>query len=255
MKIIMQLAGKIALVTGGTTGIGFAAARQFLEEGAKAVIITGQDVARLESAERDLSTYGTVRTVRYRAEETGDVEAVKSFVESEFGHVDIVFANAAVAWPSPFGEIDPFQVQQQLAINVTAPLCLVQALAPLMPNGGSVVLTTSCLNVLGASGMAVYAASKAALRSLARSLSVDLKAQGIRLNAVSPGPTETPIYGKFGMDAAQIEEMSAGLRQTVPAGRFAQPDEVAAVATFLASDASRYMLGEEINVDGGWANL
>lgn len=251
----MQLKDKTALITGGTTGIGFAAAKQFLEQGAKSVIVTGQDQAGLDSAQSELAKYGAVRTVRYRAEEPADLNALKTLVESEFGHLDILFANAAVAWPSPFGEIDRVRVQQQFAINVTAPLCLVQALAPLMREGGSIVLTTSCLNVLGASGMAVYAASKAALRSLARLLTADLKVRGIRVNAVSPGPTETPIYGKFGMDAAQLAAMADGLKQTVPAGRFAQPGEIAAAVTFLASGASSYMLGEEIKVDGGWANL
>ena len=253
----MQLKGKIALVTGATTGIGFAAARRFLEEGAEGVLITGQDEGRLESARAELTAFGTggVRAVRWRAEEAADGERVAEAVREGYGRLDVVFANAGVTWPAPFGQIDAGEAQRQLMVNVTGPLMLLQALVPLMGPGGSVVLTTSCLDVLGMPGMAVYAASKAALRSLARTLGAELKEQGIRINTVAPGPIETPIYSKLGMDEAALGEMAAATAAQVPLGRFGQPEEIAGVVTFLASDASSYLLGEEITVDGGWANL
>lgn len=253
----MQLQGKIALVTGATTGIGRASAGQFLREGAEAVIVTGQDEGRLRSAVDELSALelGKVSGVLYRAEEAGGAQAVAAKVRDLHGRLDIVFANAGVTWPAPFGQIDPAEAQRQFMVNTTAPLVLAQALVPLMNRGGSIVFNTSCLDVLGMTGMAVYSASKAALRSLTRTLAYELREQGIRVNAVAPGPTSTPIYSKLGMSDEQLDEMSEGMRQIVPAGRFGKPDEIAGAVTFLASDASRYMLGEQIYVDGGWANL
>ena len=253
----MQLQGKIALVTGATTGIGRASAEQFLREGAEAVIVTGQDEERLRTAVDELSALGLgkVSGVLYRAEEASDAQAVAAKVRDLHGRLDIVFANAGVTWPAPFGQIDPIEAQRQFMVNTTAPLILAQALVPLMNRGGSIVFNTSCLDVLGMTGMAVYSASKAALRSLTRTLAYELRAQGIRVNAVAPGPTSTPIYSKLGMSDEQLGEMSEGMKQIVPAGRFGEPDEIAGAVTFLASDASRYMLGEQIYVDGGWANL
>lgn len=253
----MQLHGKIALVTGATTGIGRASAEQFLSEGAEAVIVTGQDEERLRSAVDELSALGLgkVSGVLYRAEEAANAQAVAAKVRDLHGRLDIVFANAGVTWPAPFGQIDPVQAQRQFMVNTTAPLILAQALVPLMKRGGSIVFNTSCLDVLGMTGMAVYSASKAALRSLTRTLAYELKEQGIRVNAVAPGPTSTPIYSKLGMSDEQLGEMAEGMKQIVPVGRFGEPDEIAGAVTFLASDASRYMLGERIYVDGGWANL
>lgn len=253
----MQLHDKIALVTGATTGIGLAAAQQFLKEGAAGVVVTGQDEGRLAQAERELSALGRgiVTAIRWRAEEVADSQAVAEAVRAAHGRLDVVFANAGVTWPAPLGEIDPAHAQRQMMVNVTGPLALIQAVVPLMDRGGSIVLTTSCLDVLGMPGMAVYSASKAALRSLARTLSAELKDRGIRVNCVAPGPIETPIYAKLGMSDEALGAMAEGMKGIVPAGRFGQPGEIAGAVAFLASDASRYMMGEEINVDGGWANL
>ena len=251
----MQLNGKIALVTGATTGIGRATAERFFEQGAAGLIITGQDEARLEEARAALAGRGRVAAVRWRAEEPADAGLVADAVRSNFGRVDVVFANAGVTWPAPLGDIDAVSAQKQMMVNVTGPLILIQSLVPLMSEGASIVLTTSCLDVLGMPGMAVYSASKAALRSLARTLSAELKDRDIRVNAVAPGPIDTPIYSKLGMSEEQLNEMAQGIVGKVPAGRFGQPDDVAGVVAFLASDASRYMLGEEVNVDGGWASL
>ena len=251
----MQLQGKIALITGATSGIGRATAERFLEEGVEGLVVTGQDEGRLDELHRALADHAHVLAVAWRAEEAADSAALAEAVRERFGRLDVVFANAGVTWPAPLGQIDAAQAQRQMMVNVTAPLILVQSLAPLMGEGGSIVLTTSCLNEVGMPGMAVYSASKAALRSLARTLSAELKDRGIRVNAVSPGPIETPIYGKLGMSEEQLDEMARGILAQVPAGRFGKAGEVAGATLFLASDASRFMLGEEIALDGGWSTL
>ncbi|MEM8795902.1 MAG: SDR family oxidoreductase [Pseudomonadota bacterium] len=252
----MQLSGKIVLVTGGTTGIGRATAERFAREGAKAVIITGQNETRLAETQAEMASAGLPVTVlRWRANEPGDNAALAGLIKDKFGQLDVVFANAGVTWPAPLGQIDAEQAQAQLMINVTAPLLLIQALQPLLSNGSSVILNTSCLDVLGMPGMAVYSASKAALRSVARTLSAELGEQGIRVNTVAPGPVETPIYEKLGLPEDQLNEMAAGILSNVPAGRFGKPDEIASAVLFLASDASSYMRGAEIAVDGGWTHL
>ena len=251
----MQLQGKIALITGATSGIGRATAERFLEEGVEGLVVTGQDEGRLDELHRALADHAHVLAVAWRAEEAADSAALAEAVRERFGRLDVVFANAGVTWPAPLGQIDAAQAQRQMMVNVTAPLILVQSLAPLMGEGGSIVLTTSCLNEVGMPGMAVYSASKAALRSLARTLSAELKDRGIRVNAVSPGPIETPIYGKLGMSEEQLDEMARGILAQVPAGRFGTAGEVAGATLFLASDASRFMLGEEIALDGGWSTL
>ena len=251
----MQLQDKVALVTGGTTGIGRAAAERFLAEGAAAVVITGQDEARLALAAREMGEANRLHAVRWRAEMPEDAAAVAEAVRVRHGGLDVLFANAGVTWPAGLGAIDAEAAQRQFMVNVTGPLILVQALAPLIREGGSVVLTTSCLDVLGMPGMGVYAASKAALRSLARTLSAELAERGIRVNAIAPGPVETPIYGKLGLPEEQLAEMAKGIVAQVPAGRFGRPDEIASAVAFLASDGSSYMRGAELAVDGGWSTL
>lgn len=252
----MQLNGKIALITGATTGIGRATAETFLEQGVKALIITGQDQARLETARDALGSYGIpVTALQWRADQPEDSVAVAARIKDEFGKLDVVFANAGVTWPAPLGHIEAAAAQSQFMINVTGPLLLVQALSPLLSSGSSVILNTSCLDVLGMPGMAVYSATKAALRSVARTLSVELGERGIRVNTVAPGPIETPIYGKLGMSDEDLTEMSQAVVAKVPAGRFGQPKEIAAAVAFLASDGSSFMRGAEMAVDGGWSNL
>lgn len=252
----MQLRDKIALVTGATTGIGRATAERFLAEGVAALIITGQDEGRLETARAELAASGApVTAVLWRADHPEDGTALAERVRVDHGHLDILFANAGVTWPGPLGQIEAESAQAQFMVNVTGPLLLVQSLSPLLAEGASVIFTTSCLDVLGMPGMAVYSASKAALRSLARTLSVELGERGIRVNTVAPGPIETPIYSKLGMNEAQLGEMASGIVAKVPAGRFGHPDEIAGAVLFLASDASSYMRGAEMPVDGGWSSL
>ena len=253
-----DLDGKVALVTGATTGIGRATAEAFLERGVSALVATGHDPDRLGAMQETLSAHPggvTVSALRWRAEAAEDAAAVAGRIGEMHGRLDVAVLNAGVTWPAPLGAIEAEAAQRQFMVNVTGPLLLVQALAPILAPGGSVILTTSCLDVLGMPGMAVYAASKAALRSLARTLSVELADRDVRVNTVAPGPVETPIYGKLGMDEAQLAEMSADIAGRVPAGRFAQPHEIAGAVAFLASDASAYMRGAEMPVDGGWSTL
>lgn len=252
----MQLSGKTALITGATTGIGRAAAELFIAQGVKSLIITGQNADRLEHTRAALSQSGTpVTAIQWRADQVADSAALAERVRAEHGALDIVFANAGVTWPAGLGDIDAQAAQDQFMINVTGPLILLQALAPLIAEGGSIIATTSCLDVLGMPGMAVYSATKAAMRSVVRTLSVELADKNIRVNAIAPGPIETPIYSKLGMSEDQLAEMAAGIVAQVPAGRFGKPEEIAAAAAFLGSDASSYMRGAELTIDGGWSNL
>ena len=250
----MRLKNKTALITGGTTGIGFATARKFLSEGAT-VIITGQDGERLAKAEQTLAKeFDRISSIRWQAEQLDSSTDVAAFVQNQSG-LDIVFANAGVTWPAPFGEIDPEHMQKQLLVNVTAPMHLLQKLVPMMHQNGSIIMNTSCLDEMGMPGMGAYSASKAALRSLVRTLAAELEDKHIRVNSVAPGPVETPIYSKLGMPDEALEAMAAEMTQLIPIGRFAKPEEIAEAVTFLASDASSYMQAEEIKVDGGWTNI
>ena len=244
------LRGKTAVITGGTTGIGYAAAEAMSREGAK-VVITGQDAKRVAEAARTLDAVGVV----VPSQDFASLDQLVDAVGEVGGRVDILFANAGVTWAAPFEQITPDNLNGQMAINFAGPFFLVQKLAPHLNDGASVVFTTSCLDQLGMPGMSVYSASKAALRSLARSLSAELKDRGIRVNTIAPGPIETPIYSKLGMSEDDLAAMAEGIKAQVPIGRFGTADEIAKVAVFLASDASSFMLGEEVTVDGGWSNL
>lgn len=252
---MMHLKGKVGVITGGSTGIGFETARRALEEGAKAIAITGQNEDRLMIAQENLSAFGEVTAIRWRAEETDDTEHLVDVLKDTYGTIDFAFANAGVCWPTPIGNIAAEETQKQFMVNFTGPMLLIQALVQIMNKGGSVVLTTSCLHQLGMPGYGAYAASKAALRSLARTFSAELKDHGIRVNTLAPGPFETPIHEKYGLEATQLDEVKGQVASMVPLGRLGLPNEIVDAAVFLASDGSRYMLGEEISVDGGWSNL
>ncbi len=249
---MQRLNGIRAVITGGTTGIGYAAAQRLMEEGAR-VILTGQDPVRVDEAIARLGN-GAKGFVA-RAENPEDAAALADFVTAEFGGLDVLFANAGVTWPAPFDAVDLESLQSQMAINFAGPLFAVQKLAPLMGDGASVIFNTSNLNELGMPGMAVYSASKAALRSLARTLQAELGTRGIRVNTVAPGPVETPIYGKLGMPEDQLEAMAEQIVAKVPAGRFGKPEEIAGAVAFLASSDSSFMRGTEVTVDGGWSSI
>jgi NAD(P)-dependent dehydrogenase (short-subunit alcohol dehydrogenase family) len=247
-----RLTGKTALITGGTTGIGLATAKLFIREGAR-VAITGQNAERVAAAGKELGE--GVIALRADVASLADMRAVAQRLKADFGTLDILFANAGIASPMPFSDVDEANIDRLLDINVKGVIYSVQSMLPLLANPASVVLNSSTLAEKGAPGMAVYAATKAAVRSLARSLSTEYTARGIRFNVVSPGLTETPIYGKLGMSAEAVEQWGAQMVAGVPAKRFAQADEIARAVLFLASEDSSYMLGENLLVDGGFATI
>lgn len=247
-----RLKNKTALITGGTTGIGLATAKLFLQEGAR-VAITGQDERRV--AEAALTLGAGAIALRADVTSASDMASVAKRLKEEFGGLDIVFANAGIAKPLPFSDVDDANIDDQFDVNVKGVIYTVQKMLPLLHNPASIILTSTTMIEQGLAGMSVYAASKAAVRSLARTLSAELVGKGIRVNVVSPGPIDTPIYGKLGLPAEAVSLMADQILGKVPMGRFGQADEIAKAVLFLASDDSTYILGENLLIDGGMAIL
>ena len=247
-----RLLNKTALITGGTTGIGFATAQQFLKEGAR-VAITGQDAGRVTEAAKQLGA--GVIAIRANVSSAEDMQAVATRLQSEFGGLDILFANAGIAKVSPLTDVDEAHIDEQFDVNVKGVFFTVQKLLSLLRNPASILLTSSTAAQQGMAGMSVYSASKAAVRSLARSLSAELIGRGIRVNSISPGPVETPIFGKLGLPSETVGQMAEQILSGVPAGRFGHVDEIAKLAVYLASDESSYIVGEDFLIDGGSATL
>lgn len=247
-----RLDGKTALITGGTTGIGFASAKLFLQEGAK-VAIAGQDEARLKEAVTKLG--GGVAAIRADMRSLSDLDNLALQAKQTLGAIDVLFVNAGIAKAASLAAVTEAHYEEEMGINFKGAFFTIQKLEPLMRDGGSIVLNTTTLDQTGMAGMSIYSASKAALRSLARTLSMELIDRKIRVNAVAPGPIDTPIWGKTGVPPEAMPQMSQQVLQRTPAGRFGQPEEIASAVLFLASDDSSFMLGEEILVDGGWATL
>lgn len=247
-----KLTGKTALITGGTTGIGFATAKLFLEEGAR-VLITGQNSDRVTSA---VNTLGTgVIGVCADVSSVSEMATVAEKIKSEFGTLDILFANAGIAKPMPFQDVDADNIDGQLDVNFKGIVYSIQAVLPFLNNPSSIVMTSTTMIEKGVAGMSIYAATKAAVRSLARTLSAEFAEKGIRVNTISPGLVETPIYSKLGLSEDAVSEWAGQLLANVPASRFGQPEEVAKAVLFLASEGSSYMLGENILLDGGMATI
>lgn len=247
-----KLDGKTALITGGTSGIGLATARLFMEEGAQ-VAISGQDEGRLREAAEGLGL--DALTIRADMRSLADIEGMVEEVRDRFGELDILFVNAGVVLPASFNQVDEANFEEQMTINLKGPFFTIQKATPLLREGSSVLLTTTAFDERGLPGMSVYAASKAALRSLSRTFAAELVACGVRVNAVSPGPTETPIYSKLGMPPEAVQQMAQQLNERVPMHRFGQPEEVVRAALFLASTDSSFVLGHELVIDGGFNEL
>lgn len=247
-----MLHGKTALVTGGTSGIGLASARALRDAGAR-IAVTGTDAAKLDAARADLGPGALA--IRADVTSAGDLARLGREVEASFGTLDILFANAGVAFATPLGGTDDALYGRLMDVNVKGVFFTVQALLPLMRPGASIILNTSWLDQVGAPGRALLAASKAAVRSFARTFAAELKDRGIRVNAVSPGSIDTPIHHAAGQTPEDYARYTAKVGQQVPLGRMGRPEEVAAAVLFLASEASSYMLGAEIVVDGGRAEL
>ena len=247
-----KLDGKIALVTGGNSGIGLATAKLFNAEGAT-VIITGRNQERLKAAAQEIGE-GTV-AIQSDTSKLDDISSLFEEIGKRFKKLDILFANAGVATFSPLESVDEATYDRMMDINVKGLFFTVQKALPVLIDGATVVLNTSVASQSGFANTAVYSATKAAVRSFARTLSADLLERNIRVNAVAPGPIDTPLFGKLGLPEEAIEPTKAGFTEAVPQKRFGRPEEVADAVLFLSSDASSYILGEEIAVGGGITRL
>ncbi len=247
-----RLAGKRALVTGGTTGIGFETARQFLEEGAR-VVITGTNPQRLEEAQKQLGSEALV--LNSDASNVAAQKLLAAEIQSKLGGLDILFVNAGVVDMRPLEQFDPEGFDRSFAINVKGPYFLIQALLPVFANPASIVMNGSVNAHIGMPNTSVYAATKAALISLVRTLSGELIGRGIRINAVSPGPISTPLYSKLGLPQDQLQAVATSIQGQVPAGRFGNPSEIAKAVVFLASDECAFTVGSELLIDGGMSNI
>ncbi|MDB5400289.1 MAG: hypothetical protein QOD56_628 [Gammaproteobacteria bacterium] len=247
-----RLEGKIAVITGANSGIGLASAKRFVTEGAH-VYITGR---RKEELDEAVQTLGAgVTAVQGDVSNLDDLDRLFSKVRSGHGRVDVLFANAGLGALEPLGKITEASFDLVFGVNVKGAIFTVQKGLPLMREGGSIILTGSTTGSMGTPAFSVYSASKAAIRNLARSWALDLKGTGIRVNVLSPGPTETPGLLRGLARTGKQEAMIAGLIAQTPLGRMSHPDDIAAVALFLASDDSTSMTGSEIFADGGMAQV
>ena len=243
-----RLSGKRILVTGGTSGIGLETARQFLAEGAR-VIITGSNAGTIARAKTELGS--SVLAFKADSANVSEQRNLADTVKEHYGQLDAAFLNAGVSVWQPIEAWDEEAFDRSFAINVKGPYFLVQALLPVFANPASIVLNTSINAHVGAARSTVYAATKAALLSLSKTLSNELLSRGVRVNAVSPGPVETPLYDKLGIPEAYREQAIKDIAATIPFGRFGKPEEVAKAVVYLASDESAWTIGSEIIVDGG----
>lgn len=251
------LDGRTALVTGGNSGIGYAAAEALLRAGAR-VVITGRNAATLEAAAARLGAVrGTDQVLALRADTTSAGERAAAFaaIRERFGGLDVLFANAGIARFAPVEGVTEADYDEQFGVNVRGLFFTIQEALPLLRDGASVILNASISGQKGLPGASVYSATKAAVRSFARTLSADLLPRRIRVNAVSPGPISTPIFERMGMPQEAIDQTTAYLTSLTPVKRMGAPEEVAALVVYLASDASSYIVGADIAIDGGVTQL
>jgi NAD(P)-dependent dehydrogenase (short-subunit alcohol dehydrogenase family) len=245
-----KLQGKVALVTGGSGGIGLATARQFVADGAF-VFITGRRRAELDAAVKEIGR--NIEAIQGDVAKLGDLDRVFSVIKERKGHLDVIFANAGVASAAPLGSITEELFDREFGINVKGALFTVQKALPILRDGASVILNSSVVGSRGYPGVSVYSATKAALRSFARTWTTDLKARKIRVNVVSPGPIDTE--GLRGLRGSTSEELDTLYAKNIPLGRVGHPDDIARAVSFLASDDSSFVTGSELFVDGGVAQV
>ena len=243
--------GKKVVIIGGTSGIGLATAKMLLDGGAR-VLVTGRSQAGLESAQKELENGGIV--VSSDARSLTDIDALATRVKAEFDTFDLLFVNAGLGLFAPLANTTETTFDEMFNLNAKGPFFAVQKLAPLMNRGGAVVLTTSTANIKGMPSIAAYGGAKAALRSFARMFAVDFLPRGIRVNAVSPGPTETPMVGKAFPDKDVAAQLMGQMTEAIPMKRFGTSEEVGKAVLFLAFDAT-FTTGAEFPVDGGWSQL
>src|SRR3989454_2958989 len=252
-----RLAGKIALITGGNSGIGLATAEEFLKAGAS-VVITGRDPSTLQSATSQLRELAAAdRLVAVRADVTiaQQLDHAMDEVRGRFGRLDVLFVNAGVGEFVSIAEVTEQHFDRIFDTNVKGAYFTIQKALSLLGPGASIIINSSIAGLLGMAGTSVYAASKAAVRSLARTLSADLMDRRIRVNVISPGPVTTPILDRLGLSPEARQEFAARVQQNVPLKRFGDPREIAHAAVFLASDESTFFVGAELVADGGLSQL
>ena len=254
--ITKRLDGKIAVITGGNSGIGLATAQRFVEEGAY-VFITGRRQSEIDAAVRQIGK--NVIGVQGDVSNLADLDRLYTTVKQQKGRIDILFANAGLGEFAPLGAITEAHFDKTFNVNVKGLLFTVQKALPLLQNGGSIILTASTAASKGVEGFSVYSATKAAIRSFARTWTVDLKKRKIRVNAITPGSIDTPasrlsLSGLI-QSEQQSEQLKKNLVSTVPLGRMGSPDEIAKAVLFLASDDSSFITGIELFVDGGQAQI
>lgn len=241
-----KLENKVAIVTGGNSGIGFATAAKFKAEGAT-VIITGRNQTRVHTAAQELGVQGIVSDVT----DLSSIDVLVSEVQKQHGKIDVLFVNAGIFQPAPIGQTSEEMFDHQMGINFKGAVFTIEKFLPLLNEGASIVNLSSINAYTGMPNTAIYAASKAALNSYTRTAATELAERKIRINAVNPGPTATPIFGKTGMPEAQLNEFSGAMLQRIPLKRFGQPEEIANLVSFLASDEASFITGSEYNIDGG----
>jgi len=247
-----RLDGKIALVTGGNSGIGLATAKAFVDEGAY-VFITGRRPSELEAARRKIGS--NVTEVQGDVSNAADLDRLFAQIEREKGRLDIVFANAGIAKYAPFGSVTEDVYDSIFGTNVKGVLFTVQKALPLMPDGASIILNSSIVGTKGLPANSVYSATKAAVRSFARTWTTDLKNRRIRVNAISPGTIDTPGLGALLASSGAAAERLKAISSIVPLGRLGSAEEIAKAVVFLASDDSSYITGAELFIDGGFAQV
>ncbi|SFQ79587.1 SDR family oxidoreductase [Hymenobacter arizonensis] len=247
-----RLQNKVAVITGGNSGIGFATAQEFIVQGAH-VVITGRNPQAVQEAAAQLGNQavGIVSDTASMA----DVLKIADQVQAHHARIDVLFVNAGVAFVAPIAQVDEAFFDEQFNINVKGAYFTIQQLLPLFNDHGSIILNSSVATHLGGAGSSVYSATKAALTTLSRTLSTELLERNIRVNVISPGPIVTPIMSKMGMSAEQQEQATQAYTQQVPMKRYGQPQEIATVATFFASDDSSFVTGVEIIAAGGLGTL
>ncbi|WP_375562804.1 SDR family oxidoreductase [Bernardetia sp. OM2101] len=244
---------KVCIVTGGGSGIGLAAARLFLAEGAK-VMISGRTKEKLDKACEELGS-DRVHSIKADISIATDRHALVSETVKVFGKIDVLHINSGIAKAAPIEQMTEEMYDEVFAVNLKGPYFMIQAALPEMNDGGAIVFTGSISNQIGQHSLSAYAASKAGLRSLARTFSAELLSRKIRINMVSPGVTQTPILNMPGLSADQVQGMIQALASQNPMKRIGQPEEIAKAALFLASEDASYMLGTEIIADGGFTQL
>ncbi len=247
-----RLSGKKAVITGGTTGIGLETARRFIEEGAQ-VIVTGRNEQRIDQAVAELGTNAI--GIKADAADLNELGTLAARTKEIFGNIDIIFANAGIGVFGAVGDITEQSFDQQFDINVKGVFFTVQQLSPLLNDGGSIVLNASAVNAKGVPTGSVYFASKAAVRSFARSFAAEFGPRGIRANSLSPGIVRTAFDSKLDLPAGAFEGFIDMVVSSAPLGREGTTLDMANAAVYLASDESSYVTGTDLTVDGGWMNV